>query len=73
MTVEINLNDTCEVVLTLRGATMVNKHYDTPHRRKAGEVWGTQIHELFAVFGPACYPSFEPFIEGNQIILTEGR
>lgn len=68
MTVEINLNDNCEVVLTARGAQILNAFYKT-NRHGAGEVVQTQIHELCAVFGPHCYPSTEPFIAENQIIM----
>jgi hypothetical protein len=76
--VKLNINETCQVVLTAYGASVYNAYekqfenltYTTPNYKATGDTLKAQLWHLFQVFGDCIHMGMcEVPFEGNNIII----
>ena len=77
----INLNDPVWVVLTDRGAAILNQitfemkarfpRWESPMPRSRGDVHQSQMWCLMQDFGPSTMAGMRPFFIGNRIFLEK--
>lgn len=80
MKLEVNLNETVEVVLTKEGAAVYNRRWDdkpwmanfTPNKLNEGDTLRTQIWCLMQDFGPSINIGMKPLFEGLIMTINIG-
>jgi hypothetical protein len=81
VTVQVNMNDQCEVVLQERGVRAIRAHYEwlrmEPPHVEVGGVFRTQLWNLMLIMGRSCYmgppPPFETWFTVHESVARKRK